>query len=481
MGAPNNNKNNAEGSGKNSDIPSLAEMRPIVGRIIENAGADDSIGARGNIEIPFSRYFRGTNRQKAKGYIALPVIIFIVIVLLYNFTHIPFFLIFASFILAFSCLSFFYGVYLFFKKDETAVADATLAETIKRRRFAIVTALSITQIICVAVLAAILYSIAGETGGEFIALLLFITCVPFLVGISLFAVVYVPVTLKKYRPKGRLLVLSVLSLIISIAILIYGGLILYFTMASFIGLGRDAGKHTIYTEPSDQQIANDTKQTEISKEDALKMIEECQIKRLYYTDQSKTIELSAGVTIPAAESSTTGIVVRYENGKPSNMYIADRHIAELVALAREVQYRCGTLFWHDGAYEKYEDGKWYFNNEVVNDVSSWQTKEKALSLLAECKVDFFIGTNGDLSSFDPTTKDWLERTAQMPSGVQIVENAPKTYVFASMPLTAELQDAAREARQSCSGERTLYVRIDKLIEIQNPDGSWGTTTLGLSL
>lgn len=40
---------------------------------------------------------------------------------------------------------------------------------------------------------------------------------------------------------------------------------------------------------------------------------------------------------------------------------------ELVPIAREAQKTCIDLqFWHDGAYEQYRDGKWYFRGEVIN-------------------------------------------------------------------------------------------------------------------
>jgi hypothetical protein len=55
------------------------------------------------------------------------------------------------------------------------------------------------------------------------------------------------------------------------------------------------------------------------------------------------------------------------DGQPYRISIADRLIPELVPIAREAQKTCvNPQFWHDGNYEQYHDGHWYFNGQVAN-------------------------------------------------------------------------------------------------------------------
>lgn len=70
---------------------------------------------------------------------------------------------------------------------------------------------------------------------------------------------------------------------------------------------------------------------------------------------------------PSPEASATGVVLVKIDGEPYRISIADRLVPELVPIAREAQKSCASpQFWHDGTYEQYKDGKWYFKGEAIN-------------------------------------------------------------------------------------------------------------------
>ena len=72
---------------------------------------------------------------------------------------------------------------------------------------------------------------------------------------------------------------------------------------------------------------------------------------------------------------------------------------------------------------------------------------------------------------DGNTKSWLEKAEQSSSGIEISEESA-SYVFVSKSMTAELQDTARQLRQSCYDTKKLYITIDDWIETEYPAGQW---------
>lgn len=312
---------------------------------------------------------------------------------------------------------------------------------------------------------AILQARAGVSGTEFIGLIVFVTLVPVVGLIALFNLIGLPLYMWKYKPQGQDLVLGIISLAISVCIALYGAHSLY---QLFVEAPRSAQKSQKESAEKYRKYAAQAEKPEITKEAAVELLKSCKLKGFYYTNQSDKSNGGWG------ELSTTGVVVTYVDGEPYRISIADRLLPELLPIAREEQKRCGSpQFWHDGAYEQFKDGRWYFKDTVVEDTTIVKTKAEALSLLQSCKVDYFVGQEGgSLAAKDTSTQAWLKEAQSASTGIAILKDSPMTYVFASRALTAELQDTARQYRQSCSDTRKLYISIDEWNEVEYPAGTW---------
>ena len=92
----------------------------------------------------------------------------------------------------------------------------------------------------------------------------------------------------------------------------------------------------------------------IDKVHAMELIKECKLLGFYYTNQTTYDNGGKG------EQVATGIELTSDANRPLTISIADRHMNELVPIAREAQKKCSDLqFWHDGKYEeKQPDGSW---------------------------------------------------------------------------------------------------------------------------
>lgn len=331
-------------------------------------------------------------------------------------------------------------------------------------------ALGILQVLGIGLLVFIMFSIAGQTGSEFIALALLMTYVPAMGIIALLNLIGLPIYMYRNRPRRAWLVLSILSLLVSVAIVGFGAFNIYqLMMASRYNVNQFATKSAEH----EKQFSSDNVKPEITKEEAIELLKSCQIKSFYYTSQAET-ENHGNTQIPAAETTTTGVVLVKVDGKPYRIHIADRLIPELVPIARESQKVCGgPQFWHDGYYEQQRDGKWYFKNEVVNNISSELTEDEAINLMQGCKVDYFVGYTNQVETIkDANTRSWLKKAEQASRGLAVLEGPPHTYVFASKGMTADLQDKARQFRASCYKQKKLYITIDNWIETEYPVGTW---------
>lgn len=120
--------------------------------------------------------------------------------------------------------------------------------------------------------------------------------------------------------------------------------------------------------------------------------------------------------------------------------------------------------------ERKENGQ--KQQSTTNGTKLARTKEEAISLMQNCKADYFVGYTDINLVKDDSTKSWLKKAELSNTGIEISENAPKTYVFVSESMTAELQDTARQFRQSCYNQKKLYITIDDWIETEYPAGKW---------
>src|SRR5690606_34955088 len=132
----------------------------------------------------------------------------------------------------------------------------------------------------------------------------------------------------------------------------------------------------------------------------------------------------------------------------------------------EAQKNCSQLkIWRDGIPENSQ-------KSTVDNPKPAKTKEEATSLMRDCKVDYFVGYTDINLIKDASTKSWLNQAETAATGIEISQNSPKTYVFASRAMTSELQDTARQFRQSCHDTKKLYVTVDDWIETEYPAGQW---------
>lgn len=102
-----------------------------------------------------------------------------------------------------------------------------------------------------------------------------------------------------------------------------------------------------------------------------------------------------------------------------------------------------------------------------------KSKQDAINLMQSCKVDYFVGqSTNEIIAKDQNTKDWLQAAIKSSTGIEILENTPKTYIFASKSLTSELLDNVKKYRQACYEKRKLYLILDDYIETEYPMGVW---------
>ncbi len=305
----------------------------------------------------------------------------------------------------------------------------------------------------------------GVSGTEFLALILFVTLVPAVGFVALLNFVGLPIYMLKQKPKGKGLVFGIISLVISALLMAYAGYTAFQMFVVFPSAMNDrAAESRIRAEEYEAERVKAS--YEITQEEAIRLLQSCSLKGFYYTDQT---DKDAGGW---GELSTSGVVVTEVDDKPYRISIADRLIPEMVPIAREAQKTCANpQFWHDGNYEQYKDGKWYFGTQVVNATQSGKTKDEALAFMQGCKADYFVGYTDISRVKDANTKTWLDKAEKSTTGIEISEDA-KSYVFVSKSMTMELQNAARQFRSSCYGAKKLYVTIDDWIETEYPMGTW---------
>lgn len=110
---------------------------------------------------------------------------------------------------------------------------------------------------------------------------------------------------------------------------------------------------------------------------------------------------------------------------------------------------------------------------AANKNSTEKTKQDAINLLQNCKVDYFVGQSSDeIITKDQNTRDWLEAANKSATGIEILENTPKTYIFASKSLTSELLNDVKQYRQACYDKKKLFIIVDDYIETEYPKGIW---------
>ncbi len=195
----------------------------------------------------------------------------------------------------------------------------------------------------------------GLSGTEFVALFLYATLVPATGLIALVNLIGLPIYIAKHKPHLIGLISSIISLLISAVLALYGGYTIYQMQVAFPKQEKEFfEQHQKEYEQQKQQFAADNAKPEITKDEAIELLRTCQIYGFYYTNQTSRDNGGWG------ELSSTGIVLTKVDGRPYRISIADRLVSELVPIAREAQKTCGwPQFWYNNHYEqKQADGTW---------------------------------------------------------------------------------------------------------------------------
>jgi hypothetical protein len=292
--------------------------------------------------------------------------------------------------------------------------------------------------------------------------------------LGLVNVVVLPILLVRKRLSGVYRALGIALLVLSI-LAVGAGALFIFNVRSIAH--RSAQRSKQMSMYYNRQEASARSEATVGQ--ATQLLNSCQIFGFYYTQQD-------GVNgAENAEKTSTGIVL-YKLPKPFGgtttpasgdagkyrMHIADRMINTMVPIARNAQHSCGIQFWHDGNYEQYKNGQWYFNSQVVQSVELGKTKEEAISFMQSCKADYFVGYTDINLIKESSTKSWLNKAEQSSTGIEILEGSPLSYVFVSKSMTTTLQETARQIRQTCYGKKKLYITIDNWIETEHSAGTW---------
>lgn len=231
----------------------------------------------------------------------------------------------------------------------------------KWRYFFIV--LGILQVIGVALYFLIInYAIqqakAGVSGTEFIGLAVDVTLVPAIGLIAFINLVSLPIYMVKRKPHGKGLVSSILSLTISIILALVAA---YSAYQFIVVTPKHINNLRQQTQQKIQQLNAGNANPEITEAQAAQLLQSCQLKGFYYTNQTDKSDGEWGQLSP------TGVVLTKLNGNPYRISIADNLVPVLVPIARAAQKTCGEpQFWHDGSYEQFQNGHWYFNGQIVN-------------------------------------------------------------------------------------------------------------------
>jgi hypothetical protein len=189
---------------------------------------------------------------------------------------------------------------------------------------------------------------SGASGSEFIALFAF-ALVPFLGLLALINLIGLITYVIKRKPRRVVgWIFTALSFLLSGVLFAYGAYATYQMRVAIPNQENQAAQQRKEEFKKDaEQFAKDNAKPEITKEQAIELLQTCQLSGFYYTNQNDRDSGNWG------ELSSTGVVLTKINGKPFRISISDKLVPELVPVAREAQKKCGSPeLWHDGSYER---------------------------------------------------------------------------------------------------------------------------------
>jgi hypothetical protein len=224
--------------------------------------------------------------------------------------------------------------------------------------------LGILQALGVGLFFLIILSISGQTGSEFIAMLLLVTLVPAVGLIAFINLVGLPIYMAKRKPRGRGLVFCILSLIISVVLASIAAYNLYqlrVTVPRHINELSEQSRQN--SDQKQQEYAAANAKPEITKEEAISFIQNCKADYFVgYTDINLVKDGNTKTWVNKAEQSSTGIEI--SEGSPKSYVFASKSMTTaLQDTARQFRQSCYNTkklyITIDGWIEtEYPPGKW---------------------------------------------------------------------------------------------------------------------------
>jgi len=232
----------------------------------------------------------------------------------------------------------------------------------KWRYFFIV--LGILQALGVALFFLVMSSVVGKTGGEFVALLLFITLVPAVGLIAFINLIGLPIYMRKHKPSGKWLVFSILSLVISVILALYGAYSVYqMRVAVPKHINELSEQSRQKSEQRQQEFAAAKTRPDITKEEAISFMQNCKADYFVgYTDINLVKEANTKSWLNKAEQSSTGIEIL--EGSPKSYVFASKSMtAALQDTARQLRQSCYNtkklyITTDEWIETEYPQGKW---------------------------------------------------------------------------------------------------------------------------
>jgi len=158
---------------------------------------------------------------------------------------------------------------------------------------------------------------AGASGTEFIALALFVTVVPAVAAISVINLIGLPIYMLKHKSHGKGLAFSIVSLIISAILALYGAYSVYKLRVAMPKNNRRYAEQTRQKIEQDEQAFEASKaKLETTKEEAISFMQSCKADYFVgYTDINLVKESNVKSWLTKAEKTSTGIEISEGSSK----------------------------------------------------------------------------------------------------------------------------------------------------------------------
>ncbi len=201
---------------------------------------------------------------------------------------------------------------------------------------------------------------SGASGTEFIALILFVTVVPTVAVISLINLIGLPIYLRKHKPHGKGLVFSIVSLVISSLLVLYGAYSVYGLTVYPKKLSEGLRQKN---EQGQQEFATANAKPEITKEEVISFMQGCKADFFVgYTDINLVKDSNTKLWLNKAEQSSGGFEI-LEASPKSYVFASKSMTTALQDTARQFRQSCYStkklyLTIDNWVETEYPVGKW---------------------------------------------------------------------------------------------------------------------------